>query len=309
MDRFEAMALLVASVEAGSLSAAGRRLQIPLPTISRKISDLETHLGAKLLIRSTRALSLTEAGAAYVEASKRILEEVGEAEREAAGEYQAPRGELTIAAPVTFGRLHVLPIVTEFLARSSAISVRLLLSDRNAQLADEHIDAAVRIGLLADSSMVASSLGTVRQIVVASPAFLARHGAPETPADLAGLDCIGHDFLAPASSWVFRDPDKARPITAKVRLRLSVTTADAALDAAVGGFGLARLVSYQAAEALARGLLGRVLQRYEAGSVPVSLLHAGHRVLPLKTRSFLDFAVPRLRDALRQVDHAAASPS
>jgi len=152
MDRLEAMSLLVSAVESGSLSAAGRKLGVPLPTVSRKISDLEAHLNARLLVRSTRRLALTDTGAAFLAAAKRILDEVGDAERAASGDYAAPRGDLVITAPVVFGRLHVLPVVADFLRRWPEINLRLVLSDRNLHLIDDHVDMAVRIGALADSS-------------------------------------------------------------------------------------------------------------------------------------------------------------
>ena len=168
-----------AVAEAGSLSAAGRKLGVPLPTVSRKISDLEAHLKTRLLIRSTRKLALTEAGAAYVAAARRILDEVLEAERAAAGEHAAPRGELVITAPIVFGRLHVLPVIAEFLGQYLEIDVRLVLADRNLHLIDDHVDVAVRIGALADSAMVSTRVGAVRNVVCGSPAYFAAHGVPK----------------------------------------------------------------------------------------------------------------------------------
>ena len=199
MDRLEAMALLVEAVDVGSFSAASRKMNVPLPTVSRKIADLESHLGARLLTRSTRKLTLTDAGAAYVSVAKRILEQVADAERTAAGEYSAPRGDLAVTAPIVFGRLHVLPLVTEFLTRYPEINIRLVLSDRNADLIDEHLDIAIRIGALSDSSMTATRIGAVRHVICASPSFLACYGVPETPSALAELPCISHEFWTPYS--------------------------------------------------------------------------------------------------------------
>ncbi|RVC28693.1 LysR substrate-binding domain-containing protein, partial [Mesorhizobium sp. M7A.F.Ca.CA.004.04.2.1] len=181
MDRLEAMSLFVAAVEAGSLSAASRRFGIPLATVSRKISDLERHLNTRLLNRSTRRLTPTDAGQAYLAACRRILDEVGEAERTAAGEYSAPTGELAITAPVVFGRLHVLPVVTGFLAAYPDVDIRLTLADRITQLVEDHFDLAIRIGQLPDSSLVAIGVGAIRRVVCASPAYLAEHGTPTTP--------------------------------------------------------------------------------------------------------------------------------
>jgi DNA-binding transcriptional LysR family regulator len=299
VDRLEAMALLVEAVDAGSLSAASRKMNVPLPTMSRKIADLESHLGARLLTRSTRKLTLTDAGAEYVSVAKRILEQVADAERTAAGEYSAPRGDLAVTAPIVFGRLHVLPLVTDFLTRYPEINIRLVLSDHNADLIDEHVDMAIRIGALPDSSMIATRVGAVRHVICASPSFLKSHGVPETPTALAALPCISHDFLTvPSAAWPFRDPGAKVDIMAPVRVRLAVTTAEAAIDAAVAGIGLTRLLSYQVAEPVARGDLRIILAQYERETIPVSILHAGPGMLPLKVRIFRDFAAPRLRAAL-----------
>ena len=173
MDRLEAMSMLVAVTEAGSLSAAARALQVPLATLSRKVSDLEARLGTRLLVRTTRKISLTDSGVTYVASARRILEQVDEAERTAAGEFTVPKGELVVTAPVMFGRLHVLPVVAEFLAAFPEINVRLTLADRNVNLVDDHVDMAVRIGKLPDSTMVATSIGVMRWVVCASPALLA----------------------------------------------------------------------------------------------------------------------------------------
>ncbi len=298
MDQLEAMAILVASVETGSLTGAGRRLGAPLPTISRKITDLEAHLKTRLLIRTTRRLTLTDAGAAYIAAARRILEQVDEAERLAAGEYAAPRGDLVIAAPIVFGRLHILPIVSDFLARFDAINAHLLLSDRNMHLIDDHIDVALRIGVLPDSSLVATRVGVVRSVVCASPAYLAAHGTPGTPGELADRDGVFFDALDAGGAWRFRAPGAAADLIAPVRARLSVNTAEAAIDAAIAGVGVARVLSYQVAAAVADGRLTIILRDFERAPLDVSLIHAGQGRLPLKTRAFLDMAAPRLRQAL-----------
>jgi DNA-binding transcriptional LysR family regulator len=244
-------------------------------------------------------LVLTEAGAAYVSVAKRVLEQVAEAERTAAGEYSAPRGDLAVTAPIVFGRLHVLPVVTDFLARYPEINIRLMLSDRNVHLIEEHVDIAIRLGALPDSSMTATRLGEVRHVVCASPSFLAAHGVPETPNALVMLPCISHDLLpVPSLAWPFRKPGAKVEMMAPIRVRLAVTTAEAAVDAAIAGVGVTSLISYQVAEAVARGALQIILAQYEPEPMPVSMLHAGQGILPLKVRSFLDFAVPRLRAAM-----------
>ncbi len=295
MDRLEAMSILLAAIEAGSLSAAARRLGMPLATVSRKVSDLESHLRSRLLVRSTRRLALTDAGRSYVDACRRVLDEVAEAERAASGEYRAPRGDLVVAAPVVLGRLHVLPIVVDFLKAHPQIDVRLALADRIAHLLDEHIDVAVRIGKLPDSRYVALRVGSIRPVVCASPAYFAARGTPKRPADLAGHDCITFEGISAAAAWNFAGR-KAQSV--RVHSRLCVSTAEAAIDAAVAGLGITRVLSYQAEQALRSGALQLALQSYETPPRPVSLLHAGGRLLPLKLRAFLDYAAPRLRERL-----------
>jgi len=303
MDRLEAMNLLVAAVDAGSLSAAARRLRVPLATVSRKVSDLESVLGARLLVRSTRGISLTDAGRAYAQACKRILEEVAEAERAVAGEYRAPQGELLITAPIVFGRLHVLPIVAEFLKTHDEIDVRLMLADRVVNLVEERFDVAVRIGELPDSSLVARRVGSVRLVVSGSNAYFAARGAPNVPNELRDHDCITFESIASAETWTFGAGRTESVIP--VHSRLVVNTAEAAIDAAVAGVGVTRTLSYQVAGKLRSGALALALQDFEPEPWPVSLVHAGGRLLPLKVRAFLDFAVPKLQAALTLVHRAA----
>jgi len=291
MDRLEAMGILVAVAETGSLSAAGRRLGIPLSSVSRKIADLEAHLGTRLLTRASRQAALTDAGRDYVAACRRILEEVSEAERAAAGEYTAPRGELVVTAPLVFGRLHMLPVVLDFLAAFPEVDVRLFLADRRLQLVEDHVDLALRIGPLADSALVALKIGTMRRVVVASPAYLARRGTPRTPDDLPQHECIDAAGARPTSDWAFET-------RLPVRSRLDVNTAEAAIDAAIAGIGLARVLQYQVVQAVREGKLTLVLEEFEPPPWPVSLVHAGQGPLPLKLRAFLDFAAPALRRRL-----------
>jgi DNA-binding transcriptional LysR family regulator len=253
MDRLEAMSLLVSVAEAGSLSAAGRKLGVPLATVSRKMSELEAHLKTRLLTRSTRKLVLTDAGVAYIAAAKRILDEVSEAERTASGEHAAPRGDLVITAPVVFGRLHVLPVIAEFLTRWPEINVRLVLSDRNLHLIDDHIDLAVRIGALPDSALAATKVGVVRRVVCGSPAYFAAHGVPKRPEDLSALTAVTFEPLSSSEHWTFPDPKSKREIPAPVRSRLSVNAAEAAIDGAAAGLGVTRVLSYQVAQAVLDG--------------------------------------------------------
>ena len=293
MDRLDAMTVFLAVVDAGSLSAAGRRLGMPLATVSRKLAELEDHLGARLLNRSTRRLEITEAGRAYEQACRRILDDVAGAEAAAAGEYDTPRGELAVTAPLVFGRLHVLPIVNEFLLANAAVDVRLALGDRIAHLIDEHVDVAVRIGSLPDSRLNAVPLGQLRSIVCASPGYLKANGTPRTPAELAAHRCITFEAVFP-SAWRFAGGATFTP----ARPRLVVNTAEAAIDAAAAGLGVTRVLSYQADAALRDKRLRLLLREFEPAPVPVNLVYDGQQRVTSKLRTFLDFAAPRLRKRL-----------
>jgi DNA-binding transcriptional LysR family regulator len=243
-------------------------------------------------------LALTDSGAAYVASARRILEEIDETERVVTGEFHAPRGELILTAPVFFGRRHILPIVTDFLAAYPEINVRLQLSDRTLHLIDDHVDMAARIGALADSNMVATRVGSMRTVVCASPALLAAHGVPQSPESLATLPCVNFDFLSPASTWQFRLKDAKGTADVPVRPRLSVSTAEAAVWAALQGVGATRVLHYQCAEALRDGSLRIILAEFELEPLPVHLIHSGRGTLPSKMRVFLDFATGRLRERL-----------
>src|ERR1051325_7734864 len=256
MDRLEAMSLVLAVAETGSLSGGSRRLNLPAATASRKISDLEAHLRAKLFDRSRRKLALTDAGSTYVAAAKRILADVSEAERAASGEYSAPTGELTVTAPTSLGRLHLLPIVAEFLVAYPHIDIRLVLEDRIISLPEDHIDLAMRIGVLPDSRLIALRLGTIRRVICASPAYLASRGTPRTPADLIGHDCITYEgFLAP-NTWALVQDQSDIPIA--IKPRLVVSNVEAACDAARAGIGLTRAFSYHVAASVEAGTLTTV---------------------------------------------------
>jgi DNA-binding transcriptional LysR family regulator len=299
MDRLKSMSTLLAAVEAGSLSGASRKLRMPLATVSRKVSELETHLRVRLLNRSSRRLTLTDAGRSYVAACKRILEDIGTAERAAAGEYSAPRGELIMTAPIVFGRLHVLPVVIAFLEAYPEIDVRLALADSVIDLLENQVDVALRIGELPDSSLVATRVGAIRRVVCASPRYFAERGAPKIPGDLTAHACITFGGLTSPQEWIFKVGRSAKSVA--VHSRLVVNTAEAAVDAAVASIGITRVLSYQAAAALRSGALTLALRDFEPAPSPVSLVHAGQPLLPLKLRAFLDFATPRLKARIAQV--------
>lgn len=295
------MTIVLRVVEKGSFSAASRELGIPLATVSRKVNELETHLGIRLLVRTTRKVGLTDAGAAYVASARRILEEIDETERIAAGEFHAPRGELVLTAPVLFGRLYILPVVTDFLAAYPEINIRLLLLDRNLHLLDDHIDMAARIGPLPDSGMVATRIGSMRTVVCASPKLLAAHGIPKSPEDLVSLPCVNFEFLSPASAWPFQLKDAKGVADVLIRPRLSVSTTEAAVWAAIQGVGATRVLHYQCADALREGSLQIILADFEPEPLPVHLIHAARAALPTKTRVFLDFAASRIKAKLKSL--------
>ena len=294
MDRMEAMSILLRAVDAGSLSKASRELGLPLATVSRKVSELEKHLGASLLVRSARGLAPTPAGQSFIEAARSILEQLADAERLAAGEYTAPRGSLVITAPVMFGRLYVLPVVTAFLRAFPQVNVKLVLTDRLAHLVDDQIDVAVRIGELPDSSLRAGRIGTVRRVVCASPAYLAEYGMPGRPEDLPHHAAILADGLSSADAWLF-GPGAAY---AGPQSRFSVNSVEAAIDAATAGLGLVRVLSYQVAGHVRQGELAVILAAFEPAPPPVHLIYAGQARMPVKLRAFMDFATPRLRERL-----------
>src|SRR3984885_309188 len=298
MDRFESMSVLVTAVEAGSLSATARRLGAPLATISRKVAELEAHLNTRLLNRSNRRLTLTDAGQSYVAACRRILEEVGEAERAARGEYSAPKGDLLITAPVVLGRLRALPVVVEFLRAYPDIDIRMMLTDGLVSLGENQVGLAVRIGELPDSSLVATRIGSVRRVVCGSPGYFAERGIPKRPDDLAAHSCITYEGLMSPETWTFAMGKS--DVSVPIHSRLVVNTVEAAIDAAIAGIGITRLLSYQIANAVQSGTLVLALGEFEPTPVPVSLVHAGGRLLPLKVRAFLDFAEPRLKVGLMQ---------
>lgn len=297
MDRLEVMTMLLAAVDRGSLSAAARALQIPVSTLTRNVTQLEDALGTRLLIRTTRKLALTDAGTAYVAAARRILDQVDEQERDAKGEFTTPRGELVITTPVQFGRLHVLPVINAFLAQFPAIKVSLIQSDRNIDLIDARVDLAVRIGKLPDSSLVATRVGALRAVVCASPGFLATHGVPQHPEDLARVPCVvfNSPYLSP---WRFRMPGSNEPTIVAVNPRIEVTAPDSATDACVAGLGPTLLLEHDVAEAVAAGRLRVILSQFEVEPVPVHMVHVSRNVMPMKLRRFIDFAAPRLRESL-----------
>ncbi len=300
MDRLEAMSIILLTVEKGSLTAAAKALNMPLPTVSRKVSELEAHLGTKLLQRSTRKLTLTDAGRSYVDGVKRIMDDIDEVERAASGEYTTPRGQLVLTAPMLFGQMYILPIVTDFLAAYPEINVELLLSDRNLHLYDDHVDMAVRLGPLPNSSMIATRVGSMDTLVCASPDLLAGHGVPKHPRELERLPCVV--FTGPSTTtWAFREPETKQKFEVNITPRLAVTGAEAAIQAALRRTGFTRVFRYHCADRLRDGSLVQVLGDFDVAPLPIHLVHAAHGLLPLKMRVFLDFATTQLRSVLSKL--------
>ncbi|MBY5670817.1 LysR family transcriptional regulator [Rhizobium leguminosarum] len=293
MDRFDAMSVLLAVVDAGSLSAGARQLRAPLATVSRKVADLEKHLGVPLVLRTRRGLSLTEEGRAFVAASRRILEELDAAERQASGDHGALRGGLHVTAPVAFGERHLLPISLQFLKEQPNINLRLTLVDRQINLADEQVDVALRIGHLTDSALITTRVGSVRRVICASPEYLARRGVPRQPEDLARHDGISFQGFATAPEWRYRRDGPAFAI--EPHPKLAVNTTEAAIQAAMVGIGIIRVLSYQISDQLRSGALQELLTEFAPEPLPVNVMHGPADPLSLKVRCFLDWILPRLR--------------
>ena len=302
MDRLEAMSIVLAVAEAGSLSAAARQKRTPLATVSRKVSELEEHLRTKLFNRTSRALVPTDVGRSFIAATKRILADVAEAERTASGEYSTPRGELTVSAPISLGRTHLLPVVAEFLAMFPEVDVQLSFQDRAVNLLEEHVDVALRIGALADSSLIAARIGEISRVVCASPKYLKSRGSPKSPDDLSNHDCITYAPIQSPSTWTFRRGETEYVVP--VRSRLLVSNLESACDAARTGIGITVLFSYIVAEMVKSGELTPLLQDFQPAPRPVSFVYSPNRFMPVKLRAFLDFAIPRLRHRLGDLPKA-----
>lgn len=297
MDRLRLMEVFVAVSEAGSLAAAAARLRMSPPAVTRAVAALEDRLGTRLLHRTTRRLALTEAGARYLDGARRLLAEFEAAERAAVGEAATPTGHLTVAASVTFGRMHVAPVLADFLQAEPRVTAALLMADRMVNLVEEGIDVAVRIGALPDSSLVARRVGETRRILVASPGYLARRGAPARPEDLRRHEVIAFTGLMPGREWRHIGED-GRAATIALAPRLEVNDAAAALAAAERGDGITLALCYMAAAMVAEGRLAVVLDRFTPPAVPIQLVYPQARLLAPKIRAFIDFAAPRVRQRL-----------
>lgn len=284
MDRLASYEIFAAIAREGTFSGAARRLGLSPQAVTRGLAALEDRLGVRLFKRTTRAVSLTAEGAAHLPRIERVLRDLAESERELAGTLAEPHGELAITAPVTFGQLHVMPVVAELLGRYPALDIRLLLLDRNVRLVEEGIDVAVRIGPLPDSALHAVRIGSVREMVVASPGYLARRGHPAATEDLAGHDLIASTGPRGAAEWRFGGSDSPRGL----RRRFKVNSVAAALAAAEAGVGLANFLSYQVADALAAGRVIEVLRPAQVEPIPVHLLFEAGRSGSAASRALID---------------------
>jgi DNA-binding transcriptional LysR family regulator len=290
MDKLRAMQTFVRIVERGSLTAAADAMRSSLPSVVRTLAALEAELDVRLLNRTTRRIALTDEGREYYERCRRVLAEVDEAEAALSARRAVPKGRLRVTAPVMFGRLHVAPVATEFVARHAAVQLELLLLDRVVDLLEEGIDVAVRIAHLPDSSLVAMRVGETRRVVCASPAYLRRAGTPQSPTELIRHRCVSFGGLNPGlDEWRF---DKER---IAVRAALASNQIDAALDACVSGLGLGQFMGYQVQALLDAGRLKRVLGDFEPPPLPIHVIYAHARLLSSNVRAFVDWTVPRLR--------------
>ena len=304
MDRLDAMQVLLAVVDEGSLSAGSRKLNSPLPSVSRKVAELERHLGTRLLIRTSRNVQLTDAGRDYVEAARNIVAQLQDAELRASGEYEVPRGELTVTALVGFSRIIAIPLAAEFLKEHPEITLNFLALDRSVHLVDERVDVGIRAGNLTDSSLYAVKVGEIDMVTAASPEYLDRKGRPKRPEDLAAHDVISYEVVT--RQWIFSCDGEA--VEARPHVRVRANTASGAVAAAVEGLGITRLPTYQMADQLQSGELLPILCHCDSMRIPIHLVYVRQGLLPLKVRAFLDWMTPRLRLRLKEMEALARRP-
>ena len=289
------MTAFLAVVDTGGFASAARRLQVSASVVTRAVADLEERLGVRLLTRTTRFVRVTEAGTAYADSCRRILGELEQADEQAASAHAAPRGRLTLTAPVNFGRMHVLPVVHDYLARFPEVDAHCWFVDRVVNLVDEGVDVAVRIGDLPDSSLQAVRVGSVRQVLCASPQYLSRHGTPQRPEALAQHATITASGLTSTPEWRFHEGGKS--LAVRLQPRLMSLTNEAAADSALAGQGITRLPLYQVARPVREGALRLVLEPFERPPLPIHLVHRQGRHGAQRVRAFIDMAVDALRDA------------
>ena len=288
-DRIDAMRAFVAVCDLDGFAPAARRLAVSPSVITRQVAALEQRLGVRLLQRTTRTVRVTDAGHRLLERTRRILAEIDEAERAAQNENAAPQGQLVVAAPLLFGRMHVAPIVSRLLAAHSGVDVSFQLSDRNANLVEDGVDVAIRIGALDASGLIGRRLGQTRRILVASPRYLAAHGIPEHPSALPLHRTIAFAAMAASPRWTFAERGGGS-IAVDVRPRLITNSGDAAIAHAIGDGGITAALSYQVDPALASGAVVEVLAAYAPPAVPIQAVFPTARLMSSALRAFLDLA-------------------
>ena len=294
MDKLKALETFVSIVDAGSLTAAADALDVSVPSVVRSLAALERDVGVRLIHRTTRRSSLSDEGREYYERARRVLDEVAQADAALSSRRAEPRGLLRVTAPVAYGRMRVAPVVTAFIAAHPGVAVELLLLDRVVDLVDEGIDAAIRIGHLAESTLVATKVGETRRVVCASPAYLRRAGRPRAPADLASHRCIGFTGLSPTDDWAFAGRPPAR---VTVRAVLRTNQFDVAIDVCLAGIGCGRFLCYQVDALVREGRLKRLLVEFEPAALPIHVVYPSARLLSPNVRAFVDLATARLRRA------------
>lgn len=293
MDRLQAMTTFLAVVDNRGFAKAARQLNLSPPLVTRAVAELEARLGLRLLTRTTRVVRVTDAGASYADDCRRILADVDAAEAAAAGTHAAPRGTLSLTAPVLFGHLYVTPVLVRFLQRFPEVDAQCLFVDRVVNLVEEGIDLAVRIGKLPDSSLHATRVGQVRRVFVAAPQYLLAHGTPRHPDELKAHAIVSAGGMAPEPEWRF--VSRGQSMTRRMPTRMRTTSNDSAIAAAVNGLGITQLLSYQVAAYLKAGQLKAVLEDFEVAPLPVNVVHHAGRSAAQRVRSFIDFAVESLR--------------
>lgn len=287
MDILGPLATFVRVVEAGNFTAVAQERNTSQPTISRQIAALEDHLGARLLARTTRALTLTDDGRAFYEQAVRVLEAVTEAEGVVGRRRGKATGLLRLATPAVFGRLHVVPRLPAFLARNPDVSVEVIMSDGFADLVEQGVDVAIRVGEINDPGLIAKRIGMVRRVTVAAPDYLKRRGFPETPADLKGHDCIVYTRLATGNRWVFTSLTGA--ITVQVKGRYSTDNSEAVREGVLRGLGIAVIPAFAFRDEIATGAVQVVLGEFEPARLPMQAVYPSRRLLPLKVRAVVDY--------------------
>ena len=295
MDRLGEMEMFAAVAEQGSFTGAAHHLGVSTSAVSKYVIALESRLGVRLLNRTTRRLSLTEAGRNFREWCERIAADVSEAEQSVASLQAEPRGVLTVNAPMSFGQRHLGPFLSDFLAHYPSVQVDMTMTDRRIDIVEEGYDIAIRIGALPDSSLVTRTLAPSRRVLCAAPAYLAQHGVPQTPADLADHNCLGHSSMRSAEEWPFRDPQG--DITIRATGSLAVNNGDMLRLAALAGTGLALLPTFIVGPDLAAGRLRAVLCDYEPQQHPISAVYAAGRPVAAKVRAFIDHLAACFGDA------------